>query len=117
MRILGAIITLLLVAVALMLGAAKEPVKVPVILSWNDAECGSCSFNIYRGVHGKPACVGVKNPVPFIKGLTETNYTDETPILGDGPYSYNVAAVDERGISRCATEVECTLSDKKCVIK
>ena len=105
----------LLLAAASLLSLA---VTVPVTLKWINNCTGECTFNIYRGSHGQASCVGVKNPVPFVVGISSTTYTDTTPIEGEGPFSYNVAAVNSTGeVSTCAAaDVQCTLSSKVCKI-
>jgi len=93
-------------------------ITVPVEISWNST-CADCTYELFRGAHGAAACVGVKHPVPYVVGIQGTSYVDQTGIEGDGPYSYNVRAVDSQGrISGCAPEdVMCELGAKHCAIK
>jgi len=93
-------------------------ITIPVEISWHST-CTECRFELFRGSHGAEACVGVKHPVPYVVGITGTSYVDNTGIEGDGPYSYNVRAVDPDGrVSGCAPEdVMCELGAKHCAIK
>jgi len=107
-----------LVAAASIIGIATRP-QHKTTLTWNASTTPGVTYTIYRGVKGKPAYFGVTNPTPLITGLTATTYVDSTVVVGGGPYSYAVCAVNNAlpHLMSCESpEVRCDISTKKCAV-
>lgn len=83
---------------------ANTPGQHSVKLTWNEASCPSCTFNVYRGsVTG--VCSGT--PTPYATGVSATAYTDLAVTAGS-TYVYAVSAVNG-GESACSAEAQVTV--------
>ena len=81
--------------------AWAAPGQRSVTLAWTEANCPTCTFNVYRGsVTG--VCSGT--PTPYAKGITTTGFTDMAVTAGQ-TYFYAVSAV--LGVeSACSSEAQ-----------
>jgi fibronectin type 3 domain-containing protein len=81
--------------------AWAAPGQRSVTLAWTEANCPTCTFNVYRGsVTG--VCSGT--PTPYAKGITTTGFTD-TAVTAGQTYFYAVSAV--LGVeSACSSEAQ-----------
>ena len=80
---------------------ANNPGVRSVTLTWTEANCPTCTFNVYRG-----AVTGVcsNNPTPYATGITSTTYKD-TAVTAGQTYIYAISAV--LGVeSACSAEAQ-----------
>lgn len=80
---------------------ANTPGQHSVSLTWSEASCPSCTFNVYRGTVAG-VCTG--SPTPYASGVPSLAYTDTTVTAGQ-QYFYAVSAVNG-GESTCSAEVQ-----------
>lgn len=97
---------LLLAIIALLssLAFANTPGQHSVSLTWSEANCPTCTFNVYRGTVAN-VCTGT--PTPYASGVATTAYTDLAVTAGQ-QYFYAVSAVNG-GESACSSEAQVTV--------
>lgn len=100
--------TLLLLLLALVCvfapAFAATPGQHSVTLTWSEASCPSCTFNVYRAT---VANVCAAAPAPYASGVLTTSYSDLAVTAGQ-QYFYAVSAVNG-GESACSSEVQVTV--------
>lgn len=80
---------------------ANTPGKHTVLLTWTDAGCTGCTYNVYRSTSGN-ACVGQSNPTPLATSISTTSWTDLNPPTATA-VNYSVTAVSPGGESTCSS--------------
>ena len=90
---------------ALALAFANTPGQHSVTLTWTEANCPSCTFNVYRG-SATGVCKGVVTP--YAKGITLDTYQD-TAVQPGSTYVYAVSAVNGGVESSCSAELQIAL--------
>ncbi|MGA2085098.1 MAG: fibronectin type III domain-containing protein [Terracidiphilus sp.] len=80
-----------------------------VALSWTGS-AGATSYNVYRGT-----TTGGESKTPVATGVTTTAYTD-TGLTNGQEYFYEVAAVNNAGISPMSNEASATPSASACPV-
>jgi fibronectin type 3 domain-containing protein len=99
------IITSALLLLAATLAIANTPGVHSITLSWTEASCPSCVFNVYRGTQAN-VCSG--NPTPYAKGVATTTYLD-TAVQPGQTYVYAVSAVNGGLESSCSQELQISM--------
>jgi hypothetical protein len=74
-----------------------------VVLSWT-AGSGATSYNLYRAAES-----GYEGTIPFVTGITATNYTD-TNLNSGTTYYYQVAAITNSVLSGFSSEAHAAIS-------
>lgn len=80
---------------------ANTPGQHNVALTWTEASCPTCTFNVYRGL-ATGVCSGA--PTPYAMGIPTPSYTD-TAVTAGTTYFYAVSAV-KGGESACSAEAQ-----------
>lgn len=82
---------LLLCIVVALPAAANTPGKHSVLLTWQEAGCSLCTYNVYKGTAPNVCQANNGNPTPYQTGVAITQFTDSG--VPAGTYYYNVSAV------------------------
>ena len=90
------------ILLAATLAIANTPGQHSVTLTWTEASCPSCTFNVYKGSKAG-VCSGTVTP--FAKGITLDTYQDTTVQPGS-TYVYAVSAVNGGVESSCSSELQ-----------